>query len=271
MTDILKGSLAPLTEEAWSEIKDAAKQTLKPLLSARKIVDFEGPKGWDFSAVNLGRLDVPKKSSGKSVGYGMRKVLPLIEARILFKLNLWELDNISRGAADPDLGPLEEAAKALALFEDNAIYKGLKDGQIDGIIPSASQKALKLPANAQEYAKVVAQGIDAMRADGIGGPYALVLSPAAYQVVMQAVGPGYPVRRGLEKLLGGDDLIMRSGALDGGVLLSTRGGDFEMTVGADLSIGYSSHDSEEVHLFLTESFTFRVLEPAAAVELKPAK
>ena len=41
-----------------------------------------------------------------------------------------------------------------------------------------------------------------------------------------------------------------------------------MTVGQDLSIGYRSHDKENVDLYLTESFTFRVLEPAAGVELK---
>ena len=150
MTDILKRSLAPLTDEAWEEIEETAKQTLKPLLSARQLVDFDGPKGWDFAAVNLGRLDVPKGSSKKSVGYGIRKVLPLIEARLLFRLNIWELDNIARGTADPDLGALEDAAKEMALFEEAAIYKGFKDGQIDGIIPSASQKALKLPARAEE-------------------------------------------------------------------------------------------------------------------------
>jgi uncharacterized linocin/CFP29 family protein len=41
-----------------------------------------------------------------------------------------------------------------------------------------------------------------------------------------------------------------------------------MTVGQDLSIGYLSHGKESVDLYLTESFTFRVLEPAAAVELR---
>jgi uncharacterized linocin/CFP29 family protein len=271
MTDILKSLLAPLTDEAWSEIADTARRTLKPLLSARKIVDFEGPKGWDFAALNLGRLEIAKKSAPKTVEYGLRKVLPLIEARVKFKLNIWEMDNISRGAGNPDFAPLEEAAKEMALFEERAVYKGLKDGQVEGIIPAASQKAVKLPANVNDYAKAVAQGIEAMQADAIGGPYALVLGPEPYQTVMQAVGPGYPLRRGLEKLLEGEDLIVRSGALDGGVLLSTRGGDFEMTVGADLSIGYSSRDSEEVHLYFTESFTFRVIEPAAAVELKPAK
>jgi len=51
-------------------------------------------------------------------------------------------------------------------------------------------------------------------------------------------------------------------------VLSRRGGDFEMTVGQDLTIGYKIHNAREVELYFTESFTFRVLELAAAVELK---
>jgi uncharacterized linocin/CFP29 family protein len=61
-------------------------------------------------------------------------------------------------------------------------------------------------------------------------------------------------------------------ALQGGaVLLSVRGGDYELTVGQDLSIGYAVHDRTDVELFLTESFTFRVLEEKAAIFLsRPA-
>ena len=59
-------------------------------------------------------------------------------------------------------------------------------------------------------------------------------------------------------------------ALEGALLLSVRGGDFELTVGQDLSIGYAYHEKHKVELFLTESFTFRVLEPTAAVPLRRA-
>jgi len=51
-------------------------------------------------------------------------------------------------------------------------------------------------------------------------------------------------------------------------VLSMRGGDFELTVGQDLSIGYASHDRTTVELYLTESFTFRVLEDKASIYLK---
>jgi uncharacterized linocin/CFP29 family protein len=52
------------------------------------------------------------------------------------------------------------------------------------------------------------------------------------------------------------------------VLVTTRGGDYELTVGQDLAIGYAVHDRDQVELYLTESFTFRVLEEKAAIFLR---
>jgi len=56
--------------------------------------------------------------------------------------------------------------------------------------------------------------------------------------------------------------------VDGGVVLSLRGGDFILDSGQDLSIGYLSHDADVVRLYLEESFSFRVLEPDAAIALR---
>jgi uncharacterized linocin/CFP29 family protein len=55
--------------------------------------------------------------------------------------------------------------------------------------------------------------------------------------------------------------------VDGAVVMSVRGGDFELTVGQDFSIGYLEHDATSVRLCLLESMTFRVLTPEAAVPL----
>jgi uncharacterized linocin/CFP29 family protein len=51
-------------------------------------------------------------------------------------------------------------------------------------------------------------------------------------------------------------------------LLSIRGGDYELTVGQDLSVGYLAHSADDVELFITESFTFRVLEEKAAALIR---
>ncbi len=65
-----------------------------------------------------------------------------------------------------------------------------------------------------------------------------------------------------------DGPIVWAPAADGAIVLSMRGGDFELTVGQDFSIGYLDHTAQAVRLYLQESFTFRVLSPEAAVPLK---
>ena len=265
MVDILKRSLAPITDEAWAEIDDTARDVLTLNLAARKAVDFEGPHGWEFSVVNLGGLNLAKKEV-MGTKWGARHVLPLVETRTPFFLNQMEIDSISRGKQTADLGALEKAAKQAALFEESAIFKGFKDGGIEGILPSSTHKAISLPAKADQFPKTVGDAVKTLETAGVGGPYTLILGDKPYYSFMESSGPGYPLEQLIKNRIQGD--ILWSPVLDGGVLLSTRGGDFTLTVGQDLSIGYAGHDREEVELYFTESFIFRVLQPEAAVELK---
>ena len=53
----LMRELAPVTEDAWSQIDDEAARSLKHFLAARRLVDFTGPLGWEHSAVDVGRVD----------------------------------------------------------------------------------------------------------------------------------------------------------------------------------------------------------------------
>ena len=64
-----------------------------------------------------------------------------------------------------------------------------------------------------------------------------------------------------------DGPLVWAPAVNGAVVLSLRGGDFELTVGRDLSIGYQSHTDKTVRLYLVESMAFRVLVAEAAVAL----
>ncbi|MFW5752345.1 MAG: family 1 encapsulin nanocompartment shell protein, partial [bacterium] len=120
--DIFKKTLAPITDEAWKEINEQATSVFKNVLSARKFVDVEGPHGLDFGAVARGRLHVPEGQEKNPVKFGIHQVHPLIECRIPFTLDIWELDNSVRGAEDIELEPLEKAAREIALFEEKAIY-----------------------------------------------------------------------------------------------------------------------------------------------------
>lgn len=265
---LLKRQLAPITEEAWKEIDEEAKRVLKLHLGGRKLVDFDGPHGWRRGAVNLGRLHVLDEQPVEEVHVGLRQVQPLTEVRTPIRLDLLELDSVARGSEDPDLSEVVKAAERVAMLEDTAIFKGYPELGIRGIVEASPHSPLDLPEDPTQYPHAVVHASETLRQAGIDGPYGMALGPRAYEQLSQAAEDGYPIHKRVARIIDGP--IVWAPAIDGAVLLSVRGEDFVLTVGQDLSIGYVNHDRNEVELFLTESFTFRVLEPAAAVELRHA-
>ncbi len=264
MNDLLR-DLAPISAEAWTEIEEEARRTLTATLGARKLVDFVGPLGWGASAISLGRSDRLKSEPHKGVEARLRRALPLMELRIPFDLSRDELEAVGRGADDPELDPVREAARAIALAEDKAIFHGYRDGDVGGIVQAASDSKCALSEDYTEYVGVVAEALYKLRAAGVDGPYALALGPRCYTGLHKTLEGGFPVIEHVRKLLDGP--VVSAPAVDGAVVMSMRGGDFELTVGQDFAIGYLEHNATRVRLYLQESFTFRVLSPEAAVPL----
>jgi uncharacterized linocin/CFP29 family protein len=268
--DLLKRKLAPILPEAWEAIDAEAARVLKLHLAGRKLVDFVGPFGWKFAAVNTGRLKLLPDGSDPELNLGIREVQPLVEIRVPIKLPIMELDQVARGATNPDLAPVVRAAEKIARAEDRAIFNGLKAAGIAGILPSSPHGPEKLAADVRAAVpRAVLAAKEKLRQAGVSGPYALVLGAELYDQVFALTEEGHPLAKRIEQLLV-DHPIVRAPALVGGVVISLRGGDYELTVGQDLSVGYAYHDKNDVELYLTESFTFRVLEPGAAVRLEPA-
>jgi uncharacterized linocin/CFP29 family protein len=256
---------APIHDAAWAEIDAEAKRTLKLLLAARRFVDFVGPLGWDAAAIPTGRTEKLTEALQDGVVTRMRLSQPLIEIRIPFELSRDEIDAIGRGARDADLDPVRNAARAAAIAEDRAIFQGYRAAGIEGIFPAARQRALTIPESYEHYPDIVAEATHRLRSEGVEGPYGIALGPRCYTGLTRSTTRGYPIINHVRELLDGP--IVWAPAADGAVVLSLRGGDFELTVGQDFSIGYLDHTSTSVLLYLQESFTFRVLTPEAAVPL----
>jgi uncharacterized linocin/CFP29 family protein len=269
MSSLLKREHAPVTSEAWEQIDEEACRVLKLHLAGRKLVDFSGPHGWKLGGVNTGHLKLIEHGPITGVSHGVREVQPLVEVRTPFTLKTLELDFAARGARDLDLDPVIEAAERVARAEDTAIFHGFKEGGITGIV-EASPHAVVDVKSGLEWPRAVAAAREVLRAAGVNGPYALALGVEAYTELTADSEDGYPLRKRIEQSLGTDALVWAPAVRGGAVLLSTRGGDYELTVGQDMSTGYAVHDRENVELYLTESFTFRVLEEKAAVFLRRA-
>lgn len=264
----LHRELAPLSEAAWKAIEEEAADVLKLHLGARRLMDFEGPLGWSHSALDLGDVD-ELEGTVKGARVRRRRVRPLIELRVPFRLPRREIERIDRGARDPELGAVHEAAQLFAAAEDTALFEGYADAGIPGLVTDAGQEGVLLPAEDAGLVDAVADALAQLRRAAVGGPYGLALGPEAYRCLDRGAVDGYPVRRHVQRLIDGP--LVWSAALNGGAVVSLRGGDARFVCGRDVAVGYRSHDEESVSLYLEESFTAELLEPAAAVPLLPAR
>jgi uncharacterized linocin/CFP29 family protein len=259
-------SHAPISDAAWKLLDQEAGDHLKVGLAARKLVDFSGPHGWDYSATNLGRTAPVDSSPCDDVDALQRRVLPVVELRASFEISRAELRDADRGALDADLDSLDRAAHQIAVAENIAVLHGWESASIAGISECSPHEPISLGDVADHYASPVASAVERLLSSGVGGPYALALGREQYlRVVETAEHGGYPLLDHLAKILEGP--IVWAPGVRGAVVLSLRGGDFLFESGQDLSIGYESHDGEVVRLYLEESFTFRVATREAAVAL----
>src|SRR5260221_7179553 len=124
------------------------------------------------------------------------------------------------------------------------------------------------PADVRHYPEAIAEALSRVRLVGVNGPYAVLLGADAYTALDEASDHGYPVLDHIQRRV--DSEIIWAPAIAGAFVLSTRGGDFNLHVGQDVSIGYAGHSDTVVRLYLQESFTFLLLTAEAAVALAPA-
>ena len=256
--------LAPVTAAAWAGIEEEAKRTFARHAAARKAVDVTGPDGLTLAGMGTGHvtaIDPP----ADGVTASLRDWRPVVELRVPFTLSRTQVDSVERGALDPDWQPVKDAAKKIAFAEDRAVFDGYAAAQITGVRQASSNPVLTLPDEVRDYPDVVSKAVSQLRLAGVAGPYSLLLSANAWTAVSETSDHGYPIREHLARVLDGD--IIWAPAIDGALLLSGRGGDYELRLGQDLSIGYLSHDSERVELYFQESLTFLVYTAEASVAL----
>jgi uncharacterized linocin/CFP29 family protein len=262
--DNLHRELAPISAAAWDDLEQEARRTFRRHVAGRRIVDVVGPAGVDLSAVGTGHLDDLDPHSDGVVAR-VRRSLPIVELRVPFTVDRQQVDDVERGAKDADWQPVKDAARQIAFAEDRAIFDGYAAAGITGLRAGSSNPAIELPADVRHSPDAVSQAVSALRLAGVSGPYALALSADAYTDVSETADGGYPVIDHITRILDGE--IVWAPAIEGAFLVSMRGGDFELHLGQDLSIGYLAHDATSVELYFQETLTFLVYTSEATVTL----
>jgi uncharacterized linocin/CFP29 family protein len=262
----LHRQLAPISDAAWADIEEETSRTLKRYLAGRRVVDVRGPGGVGLSAVGTGHLRTVA-APGDGILARQRDVKALVELRVPFELDRQAVDDVERGANDSDWQPAKDAARRIAFAEDGAIFDGYAAAGIGGIRQGTSNPIMTLPAEVRDYPQAVAQALSQLRLVGVNGPYSVLLGADAYTALAETSDHGYPVLEHVKRLV--KDEIIWAPAIAGAFVLTTRGGDFDLHIGQDVSIGYSSHTDSTVRLYLQETLTFLLLTTEAAVALAP--
>ena len=257
--------LAPVSDVSWAAIEDEVKPRITAYLAARKLVDFAGPHGWSHSATNLGRT-VAVDGTSAGVEVRQRQVLPLVELRAPFDVSRRELDDVERGASDTDFSALDDAARRLAIAENTTVFHGNDGAGITGLVEASGHPPIALGDDFEGYPTLVAGAVSVLRESGIDGPYGLAIAPEGFTGIVETTEHGGVLLLDhLNQILRGP--VVWAPGIDGAAVVSLRGGDFVIDVGEDISIGYLAHTADSVTLYLEESFSFRVLEPDAAIAL----
>ena len=108
----------------------------------------------------------------------------------------------------------------------------------------------------------VTRALITLQKQSVEGPFTLIVGEEAYLRLSKEVG-GFPLTERIERLIGGK--VIQSLSLEGALLVPQDNDNLELTIGQDFSLGYESHTSKDVTLFITESFIFRVIDPTLIV------
>ena len=262
----LHRELAPISEAAWAQIEEETTRTIKRYLAGRRVADVQGPAGTALAAVGTGHqraIEAPENGATAQ----LREVRPLVEVRVPFDLDRQMVDDVERGANDSDWQPAKDAARKIAFAEDRAIFEGYAAAGITGIRQGTNNPLKSLPADVREYPQAFAEALSQLRLVGVNGPYSILLGADAYTELAETSDYGYPVLEHVKRLV--DGKIIWAPAIEGAFVVTTRGGDFYLHLGQDVSIGYLSHTDTHVRLYLQETFTFLYLTAESAVAFAP--
>ena len=259
----LRRSAAPLSQKVWKEVDDIAGSMFKQTVVARRIVDFDGPRGWQHVAAQLGTFkpaQVPQHS-GK-VRFLVPDVMLLNELRAEFAIPWADIDIFERVGPALETKSIEEAAREMAIAEDALVLYGTSTNP--GILSARDIPRVAL-SDWLRPGRVVADflaAVEKLDTMGIKGPYEAILSPHHYYSYLRQAGEGgfYPAAKQLGIVMA---KVYNSPVIEGAVLFSTRGGDFMITVGGDFTVGYRSHDETAVHLFCVETIAAQLVNPEA--------
>ena len=260
----LHRELAPISDDAWAQLEEETTRTLKRLSRRTAGGRSQVPGGVGLSAVGTGHLKAIA-APGDGVLARQREVKPLVELRVPFDSTAFR-STMSSAARTIPTGNRRRTPRRRSPMPRTAPSSMATPPRRTGIRQGTSNPVMTLPADVRHYPDAIAQALSQFRLAGVNGPYSVVLGAEPTRRSPRPPITAIRCSTCEETRQGRDHLAP---ALEGAFVLTTRGGDFDLHIGQDVSIGYLGDTDSAVRLYLQETLTFLILTSEASVALGP--
>jgi uncharacterized linocin/CFP29 family protein len=267
--EYLNRSVAPLSEDIWKRIDEAAVSAARDVLTGRRFLDVEGPYGIGLTSVEVGNDDYCRQPGPGEAGAVMGRALSVPMLRKSFQLSIRRIAAHHEMGQPLNLAPVQTAAEAVAAREEEFVYHGQTDFGLPGLLTAQGRNHHDGGdwTNIDQALEDVLAAVNMLDAKGWRGPYALALSPVLYNGLFRRY-PGTDMLQ-LQHLRRLCERGVYKAPIEGGVLVDPRVG--RLLIGQDLMAGYAGQDGVHYQLYLSESFVFLLEEPGAACTISTRK
>jgi uncharacterized linocin/CFP29 family protein len=249
------------------KIEATAVAAAQDILTGRRILEVEGPYGLGLTTVEVGNDDLCRQPgpAEASAVVGRSVSVPMIYRR--FALSKRQIAAFEEMSQPLTLKVVADAAQAVAMREEEFVYRGQLDFHLPGLLTAEGRNILQGGewSNVDQALEDVIAAVNILDGKGYRGPYSLALSPTLYN--------------GLFRRYAGTDLLqiehlkrlctrgIVKAAIEGGVLIVPDVGP--LVLGQDLQVSYLGPDAAHYNFTLSESLVLKIEAPDAICTITP--
>jgi len=256
---------SPFGEQVWSMLDSAVVGAARSRLTARRLLDVEGPYGFSLKSIPLDDVPVGKGE----VSMLAARTLPVPVLEVGFLLGARDLSAFEETGFPINAKAIVDAANAVADAEDALILQGNKSLGIEGLLTASGSQSVKLSPWAElgAAAEDLIKAVTTLDKAGFHGPYILGLAPELYNLLLRRYQQGNQTELSHVETIVGGRVLKASSIAKGGVLMADGKHFASIVIGQDLTAGFIGPNGPNYEFKVTESIVPRITVPQAVCVL----
>jgi uncharacterized linocin/CFP29 family protein len=267
----MSDSLAPsgiVAPELLTKMEEAAISAARNVLTGRRLIDVEGPYGLGLTTVEVGNDDLCREPGSNEASAVVSRALsvPMIYRR--FSLSKRRIAAFQKTDQPLHFKVAQDAAQAVAAREEEFIYRGRVDFNLEGLLTAEGRNTLRGGnwQNVDEVLDNVISAVNILDGKGYRGPYGLALSPALYNNLFRRYAGTELLQIEHMKRVCTRGIVKAD--IKGGVLIAKDVGF--LVLGQDMQISYLGPDAAHEKFTVSESLVLKIEAPDAICTIVPA-